>query len=347
MKVVKAFKSLLGKATAPPPKYAATPPPKHVSLRGGPVRLVPAEHCSAYDIGLTCKTALEDADVDYLFDAANRELLVFVLETNAHVAETLIVQCLVRENEEVFSRLHHFPFASSDLLCTVLIVASTNNYTSTVRRILAGKKLKACPRNTEALVQAVEHNHAAIVRVLLLDDRVSNNGFQCLALIKACRHGHVGVLRLLLQDPCIRASLMSPEMATCGSTALAVAARMGQVGVLRVLLNNPLFNPEDFENLALQSAIASQDVRVVRLLLADPRVDPTQLITLPGATVDGQRSRRPRTMLSHACEVGTMQIVRLLLADPRVDSRAYGRTAMASARKPEIACLLLGYSTCE
>ena len=89
------------------------------------------------------------------------------------------------------------------------------------------------------------------------------------------------------------------------------------------------------EHVSLHSACSSGDTEVVRLLLADPRVDPTRTDN------DG------RTPLHYACYNGRHEVVRLLLADPRVDpARAdnSGRTPLhraCSTGHHEIVRLLL------
>lgn len=82
------------------------------------------------------------------------------------------------------------------------------------------------------------------------------------------------------------------------------AAAIGQTEAVKLLLADPRVNPGSDDNRAIREAAMWGRYKIVELLLADPRVD-------PGASENDA--------LSEACASGYIEIVKLLLADPRVD----------------------------
>jgi hypothetical protein len=85
---------------------------------------------------------------------------------------------------------------------------------------------------------------------------------------------------------------------------LRFACRNGHVEVVKLLLADSRVDPSADNQLAIQWACEFQHVEVVKLLLADSRVDPSAYNQFP---------------IRNTCEKGYVEIVKLLLADKRVD----------------------------
>jgi hypothetical protein len=100
--------------------------------------------------------------------------------------------------------------------------------------------------------------------------------------------------------------------------ALAEASENGHVEVVRLLLTDPRVDPSAQNNYAICGASENGYLKVVRLLVTDPRVDPS--------TLDNYAIR-------FASQNGHAGVVRLLLTDPRVDPSARDNEAMRWASK--------------
>lgn len=99
--------------------------------------------------------------------------------------------------------------------------------------------------------------------------------------------------------------LLLPRISpAAGNNAIKVASLMGHTEIVRMLLADPRLDPSVSENYAFTRACTHGHTEVVRLLLADSRVDPA---------VDGNDA------IGQACRHGRTEVVRLLLADSRVD----------------------------
>jgi len=89
--------------------------------------------------------------------------------------------------------------------------------------------------------------------------------------------------------------------------AIRLASEHGHVDVVRLLLKDPRVDPSALDNYAIRLAGANGHVDVVRLLLKDPRVDP---------------SAKHNYAIYWASERGYVDVVQLLLKDLRVDPSA-------------------------
>jgi hypothetical protein len=105
--------------------------------------------------------------------------------------------------------------------------------------------------------------------------------------------------------------------------ALCIAARRGQVRVVRLLLADGRADPTAYRNSPLSNAARNGHVRVVRALMADSRVDPS---------VDDNYA------MHWAAKENHIDVVRLLLQDPRVNALR----ALACATSP-CAYMLAGH----
>lgn len=105
------------------------------------------------------------------------------------------------------------------------------------------------------------------------------------------------------------------------NVAIRIAAGHGHFEIVRLLLADPRVDPAANDNKAIKFAINGHLAQnacfeVVRLLLADPRVDP---------------SVQNNFLIRIAVERAHTDVVRLLLADPRVNSTAIDNGAIKQA----------------
>lgn len=213
------------------------------------------------------------------------------------------------------------------------IEACNNGCTEVVRLLLSVQCSDGTPLidpaadNNRAIRVACQNNYdnTGVMRLLLEDGRVDPADVDNAALKCACGCGHIEEVRLLL-------SLKNPDGTqvvdpTAGENqALHNACRTGAIEAVRLLLSlrspdgNLLVNPNVYNHsntyfnhyTAIHGACEGGDENIVRLLLADERVDPT---------VANNRAIR------WACGDGHAEIVRLLLADGRADPDAGLREA--------------------
>ena len=86
--------------------------------------------------------------------------------------------------------------------------------------------------------------------------------------------------------------------------AIQLASRNGHLEVVKLLLQDPRVDPSAKNNYAIRWTSRKSRLEVVKLLLQDPRVDPS---------VDNNYA------IGYASENGHSEVVKLLLQDPRVD----------------------------
>jgi ankyrin repeat protein len=99
-------------------------------------------------------------------------------------------------------------------------------------------------------------------------------------------------------------------------SAIRFASGYGNVEVVKLLLNDPRVDPSAHDNYAIRWASRNGHVEVVKLLLNDPRVDP---------------SADNNCAIRWASRNGHVEVVKLLLNYPRVDPSAYNNDAMRCA----------------
>ena len=90
----------------------------------------------------------------------------------------------------------------------------------------------------------------------------------------------------------------------------------GYSEVMRLLLSDPRVDPSDHNNYAIILASKNGRLEVVKLLLSDPRVDP---------------SSDYNYAIRMASTYGHLEVVRLLLSDPRVDPSSDNNYAIRGA----------------
>ena len=181
-----------------------------------------------------------------------------------------------------------------------LNVACQNGHVEVVKVLLAAG-VDPSVNDNQPIQGAYFNNHFAVVKLLLEDERVDPS-FEDNELIKsACRRGNIELVRLLLQDPRVDPSVNDNE-------PLSEACKGGFIEIVKLLLRHPRVSlpegiistacygpggpelvllllhagadPSVNDNLALREACIDTHQReanpaVIRLLLSDPRVDPS------------------------------------------------------------------------
>ena len=112
------------------------------------------------------------------------------------------------------------------------------------------------------------------------------------------------------------------------------ASALGHHKVVKMLLTDPRVDPSAEDDYALKEACGNSETAVVQILLADPRVNP--------ATDNNRAIRKACSMCAASMRPGfsnaqlvekSVDIVELLLNDPRVDPSAGEPSAMKIASK--------------
>lgn len=240
------------------------------------------------------------------------------------------------------------------------------------------------PRANRALIQACKEGFIDIVQLLLLDGRIDASQPYNRALVAATHGGHVEIVRLLLSQPGVSVhDIHAPDVVkydppslllealgrSCDvvrllleqkgvdpnagyrpwqtRSALSCAASGGHVDVLRVLLSSGRITTLGCKKDALLEAVRFNEPAAVRLMLAQPDIDP-QSVTFYGQPLirlaatrmdfrDGTVAGALRALLEDgradpnevdfggftplraAVTWGRTDAVAALLADPRVD----------------------------
>jgi hypothetical protein len=147
-----------------------------------------------------------------------------------------------------------------------------------------------------ALQRAVDAGHCDVVDLLVQDRRANRGLGKSFVLEQYCGVGDVKRVKEALDDP----ELNSP----LPGEILDAASVYGRADVVKLLLADPRVDPAADDNAAILSASYNGHVSVVKLLLADSRADPRSPL---GSATSGATSG------------GHASVVKLLLADPRVD----------------------------
>ena len=191
--------------------------------------------------------------------------------------------------------------------------------------------------NNGAIVGASRWGHGKVVALLLADRRVDPSDDDNAAIFLASFGGHYEVVSMLLADPRVDPSVNSNSNAVfeaCspknvrlplgvpyyGPSAISGASANGSIAVVRLLLADPRVDPSTNNNLAIRWASLYGHFEIVSLLLADPlgRVN-------PGA------NNNEAIRVAVRSGFGYHEVMLLLLADPRVDPSANDAEVLISA----------------
>ena len=139
-------------------------------------------------------------------------------------------------------------------------------------------------------------------------------------LIVACRDGNVARVQELLNS--------GEDSAVGCNYALRIACEFGQTEVVKILLRDGRVDPTDWNSWVIRIACDYNHVDIVNLLLQDGRADPT------GAD---------NYCIIKASTYGRIKMVQLLLQDGRVDPADRNNMAIKEARTKKIREMLIKY----
>ncbi len=125
----------------------------------------------------------------------------------------------------------------------------------------------------------------------------------------AILHNYLKLVRCLLSN-----TNLNPSAKINNADAITLASRCGFVKIVRLLLNDPRVDPSTDDNWAIHYASREGHTEIVRLLLNDPRVDPS--------------ANNNNAIFGPCTKHENVEVVRLLLQDPRVDPSAEDNRAI-------------------
>jgi ankyrin repeat protein len=173
------------------------------------------------------------------------------------------------------------------------------------RKILNPNLAKAVLKNSrfqsracagEKVAFAILSQDLDLVRDALQDPKVDHDDKRNNPLRIVCEYGQLDVVKLLLNEYGINISAHD-------NTALFAACRKGHARIVKYILSHPDFNPHDVSKAFLSPSVWTH-ADVIRLLLLDPRFDP---------------SYQNNQAIINAAENGQIKIVERLMSDPRVN----------------------------
>jgi ankyrin repeat protein len=162
--------------------------------------------------------------------------------------------------------------------------------------------------NDAAIRYACKMGFDDLVELLIKDPRVESTLSDCAPLRLAIVNGHFRVTQLLVKHP-----LVSPSGSR--NESICLASGLGHVEIFTLLLEHGV-DITTRDNQAMKNACTKGHVQILKLILADPRVDP---------------SFSNNVALLLACKGGHVPIVQLLLQDDRIDPSLNRNEALLNA----------------
>lgn len=148
-----------------------------------------------------------------------------------------------------------------------LRTAATNGREDIVNWLLADPEVDPSDVDNEAICRAAENGHLQVVKRLLSDPRVNPGAQRNVGLRRAAEYGHWKVVKEILNcgHPEVNAS-------ACMNYALCRAVTNNHYKVVAELLKVSSVDPTYPENKPVRLACQTGNVRVLRMLLDDPRI---------------------------------------------------------------------------
>ena len=209
-----------------------------------------------------------------------------------------------------------------------LMMAADSNFIGIVKLLLTDQRVEvnAATKDGEtALHLAAKSENTGIVKLLLANPRVDVNckdSYQMtpLAQLAICNDpGYVDMLKLFLAEERVDVNLPSwAEETKAELTALMWSVSASNFEATKLLLDNPRVEVswknslgQDVFNMVVSPSVygRKEDMKVLQLFLAHPRVDVNYRILQQGPT-----------MLHVAAGFSTVEAVKLILAEPRFTS---------------------------
>lgn len=195
----------------------------------------------------------------------------------------------------------------------LIILASQNGSVDMMKILLKDPRVDPSACENTAIIHASEKGNVEVVKLLLLDPRVNPSAGENDALVGAIFGKHMELFKLLLSDPRIN---LIPR----GYLIVGEIIKMGEsndiIEIFQHLLANKIFNNGSITFYlydALITAINCKNIKIAKLLLAEPHMDPCHCNNNP---------------IICASEKGLVEIVKILLADPRVNPCARNNKAL-------------------
>jgi hypothetical protein len=185
-----------------------------------------------------------------------------------------------------------------------------------VRELLKNKKVDPCARDNEPIMNAIANGHPEVIRELVSDrERINFNGLA---------YYQFTIVREFLIEG-------GPNYQKVFEACLESIKNTGDMQLR--LCKEKTVDPSVFDNLALRSACAHGNVKLVQTLLSDPRVDPSScedeaLIASCKSAMDTHDTMTADVRSNGLVYKTFIQIVDILLKDPRVDPSARNNTVM-------------------
>jgi len=251
---------------------------------------------------------------------------------NEHEVEDSILQSALcaatrKCHVHVVRRLLQHPRSNpNEAMAAVLL---TNN-AEMMQVLLQDPRFDPAANDNKALKKALERRNINMVRMLLVDPRITT--LPPLTLVQVVCSGDLDTVRMLLADPRVDLAagvnkvlhaarcysqtamlelLCRDARVTPDGSILWFAAATGAMDLMRILLADSRVDPTVGDNLAFRMAVEKNHPDMVRLLLADPRIRPV-----------GLRA---------AIHKGFVEIVELMLQDPRTDVAQLSRVHLSIA----------------
>lgn len=140
---------------------------------------------------------------------------------------------------------------------------------NTVKELLKNSNVNPGFNDNECLVASIKKNKIDVANLLLDDPRVNPWGEDGSALIASIQKGNLDLVQKILTY-----SYRNKDIDKRFSYFLEISILERNLEIFSVLLSDPRSNPGEYKNTTLRRAIGSGIPEIVRMLLADKRVNP-------------------------------------------------------------------------
>lgn len=196
----------------------------------------------------------------------------------------------------------------------VIIYAARHGHRKMVKKLMETYRVKPSAQKNLALREAALRGHEDIVKLLMRHPHVNNGCHEQLAM-KVLSFGHLEIARCLLGFDGLDVNDYDSV-----NGALCWAVQNGHESHFMICMKCPAVDPSAYKNRALQNAVSDGRLEMVKILLEDPRVDPSQI--------------QPSSVfppLVTAISKGSPEMVELLIRDPRTNKSCSDNKPIRSA----------------
>jgi ankyrin repeat protein len=191
----------------------------------------------------------------------------------------------------------------------LVIFAAERGFASLMHELLR-RGLDLSVSDNEAIRDASKAGYTTVVQTLLLDPRVDPTTRENDPIRQASYYGHLGVVEVLLKDGRADPTVNFHEL-------LRFAMKpYERIELFRLVVADPRVDPSTGGGFVLRAAAEARSPEFVRILLADRRIDPAE---------------NNNYAIRVASEYGRAETVRLLLANRRVNPSADNNYAIRKA----------------